>query len=793
MERLFNNQIQPQAQPLNSFIRPQQFQRANASQQPLLGQVSRVATLQQAGTSSVAGFNQFEQVATALAPFSKDLVALADKGMKFYAKSNIEAGYYDELQNQTVRSQLQTQRNQEQGAAEAAEVQSQLAKTDPVGASLFREANPWKAIGRRRALAQLAAGQVSSVLNADLSVNAGELGALRPGSPELMARKQMLTQQVYQRFGLTGDELEATYYITPQVNRSWDQYTQKQSELFTQELYDSTITATNASVASMTTKMVQDGMKLPDGTIVTAGDPRFAEVGAYNLTLEIDKALSLLGGEDKAKAWKKIQETLAYLRVNNPALTQVIQRIRVGPNSKYVKKDGQMVKVPIPYNERPLFANSSPVELQDMTTKAIKARNEAYTANQDMMQDTLEQLWNAPNGPGSALFGSEEYKNRLAEFQAGAKGMGFGDVEGWVQAKVNQGRSVAEATFNPSGTSVGQFEQRLRMLTPADLEGDNFTALLAEANAMAAQFVGDAKQQQKMEEYTKILMEARENLSKMPTGAALQGNLTRAVNEDLRDPEIDKLRNGAKFNSITQILEQAGKIPQGPARDQQLRYQRYANNLRSLYQIHIDAAFRDWRNNNPGRQQIPQAEQAVLIQEALQKARASKDYELLKKQALGPKSSTGQNNNQSRSSQPAAPANTNPNNGPVPRSAASTIPKNVARQYTRRVVMNPTWIKTELTRLANNQPVSKELYDLANKAGTSTDRYLLEQLRFFGPQLDPTGANRQELQRRVDANRTSSLPASANYAYAIDPRPANYNPRSPGAWLTSIYFPAQTA
>lgn len=793
MERLFNNQIQPQAQPLNSFISPQKFQRANASQQPLLGQVSRIATLQQAGTSSVAGFNQFEQVATALAPFSKDLVALADKGMKFYAKSNIEAGYYDELQNQTVRSQLQTQRNQEQGAAEAAEVQNQLAKTDPVGASLFREANPWKAIGRRRALAQLAAGQVSSVLNADLSLNAGELGALRPGSPELMARKQMLTQQVYQRFGLTGDELEATYYVTPQVNKSWDQYTQKQSELFTQELYDSTITATNASVASMTTKMIQNGMQMPDGSVVKAGDPRFAEVGAYNLTLEIDKALSMLGGEDKAKAWKKIQETLAFLRVNNPALTQMIQRIRVGPSAKFVKqKDGTVKKVPIPYNDRPLFANSNPVELQDMTTKAIQARNDAYTANQKMMEDTLEQLWNAPDGPGSVLFGTEEYKNRLAKFQAGAKGMGFGDVEGWVQTKVNQGKAAAEATFNPSGIAAGQFEQRLRMLTPSDLEGNNFNVLLAEANAMASRFVDPDVQTRKMEEYTKIIFEARENFSKMPTGAALQGNLTRAVNEDLRDPEIDKLRNGAKFNSITQILEQAGKIPQGPARDQQLRYQRYANNLRALYQIHIDGAFRDWRDANPGRQQIPPSEQATLIQNALAKARASKDYENLKKEALGTTGNTGGNNNQNRSSQPPAPANTNPNNGPVPQSAASTIPKNVARQYTRRVVMNPTWIKTELTRLANNQPVSKDLYDLANKAGTSTDRYLLEQLRFF-PQLDPNGTNRQELQRRIDANRTSSLPASANYAYAVDPRPANYNPRSPGAWLTSIYFPAQPA
>jgi hypothetical protein len=781
MERLFNNQIQPQAQPLNSFIRPQQFQRPNASQQPLLGAVSKIATLQQAGTSSVAGFNEFEQVANALAPLSKDLVSLTDKGFKYYAKSNIEAGYYEELENQRVRSQLQVQRNQEQGAAEAAQLQTQLAKTDPVAESLFREANPWRAVGRRRALAQLAAGQVSAVLNADLANNAGTLGSMKPGSPELLQRKQQLTQDIYQRFGLQGNEPEATFYVTPQVNKSWDQYTQKQSELYTEELHESSIALTNAAVAEGALKWLTSGIELPTGARLLPGQEGFDQAVALKLTQFIDNGLDLLGGKDKVEAWKRIQKTLGFIRANYPQISSAIQQVRTGPSS-------------MAYEKRPMFGNSNPIELQQMTTQAIQSRNQAYTADQSAKEDSLEQLWIAPDGPGSVPVDSEEFKNRLAPFQVKADNMGFGNTAGWVQRKVNEARSAAMATFNPSSLMLGEFEQSLMNLTPADLQGANYAKVIERANQVAASFPTQEQQVKKMEEYSRIIRERREQLAKMPTGAALQGNLSRFVTEDLKDPQIDKLRNGAKFDPLSFAIAQAAGQSTGAALGEQKRYQTYANGLRGLYQVWIDNERQAWLNANPGRTQIPQGELAVLMRTAVQKARQTQEYKDLKARALGPQSQPQSNGPTRLPTQPSGGnnSNTNPSNGPVPQAAANTIPKNVARQYNQRAVMQPTWIRSELARLANNRPVTKDLYDLANKAGTSTDRYLLEQLRFY-PQLDPTGENRKELQRRINNTRSSTTPASSNYAYAVNPRPANYNPRSPGAWLTSIYFPAQPA
>ena len=79
-ERLFNGQIQPQARPMSAFLQPVQ-KNIQAATQPTQLQVGRgLVTQQQAGTSSVAGFNQMQQLAEALGPFSKQLNSVVNKG-----------------------------------------------------------------------------------------------------------------------------------------------------------------------------------------------------------------------------------------------------------------------------------------------------------------------------------------------------------------------------------------------------------------------------------------------------------------------------------------------------------------------------------------------------------------------------------------------------------------------------------------------------------------------------------------------------------------------------------------
>ena len=235
-DKLFNVSVKPQAQPLGSFVQAAQFNTPGAAQRPLLGQVAQISTIQRAGTSNVRGSDEMGKLAAALAPLNRNLTALAQAGIKQYAKGNIEQGYYDELKNQTVRMQYIHQEQQEAGAAEAADQQTALARVDPVAGEMFREANPWKAIGRRRALAQLAAGSVRSEMFAELANSAGVLSGMKPGKAEAMQMKASITQGVLTRFGLTGNETESDVFIVPAVNKAWDKFPEKHGKLYNAEL-----------------------------------------------------------------------------------------------------------------------------------------------------------------------------------------------------------------------------------------------------------------------------------------------------------------------------------------------------------------------------------------------------------------------------------------------------------------------------------------------------------------------------------------------------------------------------
>ena len=86
-DRLFKGQIRPAAQPIGSFVQPAQFNTPSAGKRPSLGRVSQITTIQQAGTSNVAGFNQAEQIAKALGGLNKNLTNLLHDGIVTYAKS----------------------------------------------------------------------------------------------------------------------------------------------------------------------------------------------------------------------------------------------------------------------------------------------------------------------------------------------------------------------------------------------------------------------------------------------------------------------------------------------------------------------------------------------------------------------------------------------------------------------------------------------------------------------------------------------------------------------------------
>ena len=765
-ERLFQNQLRPQAQPINQFIQPQQFRRAGAAQQPLLGRVSQIATLQQAGSSGVKGFNQFRQMAEALGPLNKNLTSALDKGFKRYAKGSIEAGYYDELRNQQVQGVMNLQQNQEAGAADAASMITSLEKTDPIGASLLREANPWKAIGRRRALAQLAAGQISASLNAELNGNSGVLAGIKPGSAELQKVKADRTKAVLSSYGLTGSEPEAAFYVTPAVNKAWDKFTQEQSKLYNEELNQSVTETTNASVISSLQTFVNDGVTMPDGSVLKAGDPNFSVITGAALTQQIDKGLSLIGGKDRIAAMKKIKESLGTIYgMNIPGIRDAIGQIRLGDKNA-------------PLLNRPRWIDANPFELMDYTNQGLETVKKRDELEQSEKERRLQAAAIDPETGIVGITDEAEYRRRAANLRRMGLEDGLRDTDKVLSDVMSENDQVNEEQYAIPFEQQAEFVETFETLTPKDVSPQNYPALVQKARIAASLEPNRENRVKKFAEYMGKINSARETFGTLPTGAALQSNLSRSVKEDLNDPEIAKLKGSASASFIDGLIQLQG----AEATPSSQRYVEYANEVRGLYESAIWNKFTEYRDNNDGVKNIPLDVQARLRGEAVESVRKSKAYEKAKEAALAkvpaPTGSDGTPKG----------AQIKPETTAVPMDAANTITDEQAKQFRTQKVMGPHWVRTEMGSLANGKSVSPRLYDLATKAGTSTDRYLLEQLSHYAKKLDPDGKFRGVLQERIERARQSNTPAAANFDAATDPMGnQSYSGRSPGAWLMSMF------
>ena len=774
MERLFNNQIRPQAQPISSFVQPQQFRRANASQPSQLSNVSTIVQSQQAGRQSVQGFNQIEQLANSLAPFSKFLNKGLNQGFKMYAVGNIEAGYYDELKNQTERSKLQLQLNQENGAEEEAAVRTQLEKVDPVGASLLREANPWKAIGRRRAMAQLAAGQVSAVMNADLVNSASELAGIPPGSEELRARKQALTQQVYNQFGLTGNELEAGLYVTPVVNRSWDKYTQTQSKLYNEEIYSSSITTTVAAVGSTLERDERDGIVLATGERVFPGDPRWANQAGLNLTMEIDKGLALLAGKDRREAMTEINKNLGLIRAEEvPGVAEAINNIRLG-------RAGD--------KNRPLWIDANPFQLRDFTNQGLKLGNSEYREAQESIDARLNVLWNEMLG--GLPYDSPEYQQKLKEFEVEARKLGKGDVEGWIQDRASEDREIALASGGVNPITIDErlaFDQNLQSMTPDDLrDPEKLNGILAQARALARREPTGDRAYKAWTDYRKRIEAKQKEFASLPANSRFDATIADELQIDLQDPAIAALKGRVGFVMGVGITR-----PDAPTENEQ-EFARFESNVRQMITNESFDLINEWRNKNPNTPLSPQDVRS-LVRQAAKNVRRSELYQQAYNIAT-----TGK-----RDGKPATNTNTSPSNngasqnqggntdvqeGPVSRGAASTITPAQAKDYRNRSLMNTVWIYSDLQQLAtdNSRPISPELQDLSNKAGVHPYRMLIEQLKFY-PDFDPNGGITKWLEqslKQIKQGNTGAVPYGLN-------RDIAQTERAPGAWLTAMILPVQ--
>jgi hypothetical protein len=774
-------QVTPTARPIGAFVQAAQQDTPGPARPVELPAARGIDTLQQSGTTNVQGFNQFQQLAAALAPFSSALMKTAETGYESYAKGKIEEGYY-RARNQYARAQLSLQVQAETGAADAASTIGQLQKRDPEAAQLLKESNPWALIGQRRAVAQLVAADVENALEDDLVNSAGLLAQMKPGSPALKARQVQLTSQALGRYGLTGDELEVNFYVTPRVNKASEQYTDKQRKFYNKAVEDSTTSAATAALGATVDQILKNDAVV-DGVTYKRGTAEWREYGAAVLTQGLDQQLRLLDPEARARAIQYIRAQVGGTYGNaGPFAAGLLQSIRGGDPS-------------MPYEKRPTWGAMAPLEMQELQVRGMKATQEQHDLQQKTVENQLNTAWYGTpekKGPGSLDPNDPGYPAALVAFRNMALGMGYLNPEEYIARRANDQSRYVQVVRPPDPFLAENFAVEIGMVPPSAWTDDPnaYANALRQAQQIANQ---EPTPEGKRETYRRLVGEIdKARSSAADFDAGVRDRVQQEVLQDLDSDAVRQIRNeqkvgGKQGSALDQML--ASRMGSGASVStavastyQNAKLTAAANRLTALYERELSKGIRDWKAENPGRQLSP-AQRSVEMSEAAARARKSPQYVQIIKELTG------------RQPGELGPrkVGTNPRDARgVPREGARKLSDDTIRTYQSRPVMEPRWVYGELQQLQRGKPVSPELYNMARRANTTTFNYLLEQLKMY-PTLDPKGEAKRWLEEKSRQQRPARTVAGNQVSSVVRDGLGGWNPLAAGGWLMSMIAPPAAA
>jgi hypothetical protein len=279
----------------------------------------RIGLVQTAAKPNVGGFDQGEQLARALAPFSQNLTKLLNYGAQLYASNEYRQG-----QNEALKAYSQANNQLMVSADEYAAENRDLYRKDPLAGLLMDRANPFRTAGRQNQLSQLAAQEMPMIMRREFNARRGDLALLDPVDPRINAVKAAAIAQVTQKFGLDQFTPGFMDYVLPRMNREWDKITQDQIDDHNKYLDDTVPPIAAATIYGRVTQAMK--ARVPESTIVATE------------SLYLDEQARKFSEPGKGQKMKEEAIRRAYAMAIDPKtgvvdkeLRAVLSRILVGP------------------------------------------------------------------------------------------------------------------------------------------------------------------------------------------------------------------------------------------------------------------------------------------------------------------------------------------------------------------------------------------------------------------------------------------------------------------------------
>lgn len=393
------NQIIPAARPVDAFIRPAQQSIAAPASPQLMPNPSGIRMVGQANGGNMAGFNQFEQLAQALAPFSKELMQVASTGVQLYATTEYEKGRSEAMRAAVLANQQMLA----SGAQYAAE-NRRLDKVDPVAALMMDRVNPFRQGGRENALTRIAGQEIlPAVTRAVAAIPNGY--ELKPEDPLIKQTTAQAVTGVLQRYGLNEGSAGFIENVLPHIGQAEQKAYERQLDAHVKHLKETSWRQAVVETSAMYQRARESGQvewteynpvtgqpikKIASYAQDRAGWERGVQVLTGQIADRLANETGITGETDELK--RKMFVRLAEMATasGNTELARVLLRTEVGP----VDKNGR----------RALAGEYYGIEIFEETNKIAQTQwqakqREADQGVQNFESELASVTYGTPDGP----------------------------------------------------------------------------------------------------------------------------------------------------------------------------------------------------------------------------------------------------------------------------------------------------------------------------------------------------------------------------------------------------------
>jgi hypothetical protein len=251
-------QINPQAQPVSTFVQPGQKDTIKAARPQLLPQPGQLNTIATGGVGQVAGENSFRRLAQDLEAFNPQLMKTSEAAGLKYVDWRMDVGEAMAME-QVQRGLAQVDEQTEVAGDQRAADNRRLSAIDPQAGWLMRTLDPYQQMGYERGKVKMAGQQIALGLPAYIQQNQSKINPLtnKPyvdySAPDMgMSGLQQLQAQfqlgIEEEYGINSSSPGYQKYFAPNLLRAQGQVAQQvmddRTRFFESQIGPAAITAT---------------------------------------------------------------------------------------------------------------------------------------------------------------------------------------------------------------------------------------------------------------------------------------------------------------------------------------------------------------------------------------------------------------------------------------------------------------------------------------------------------------------------------------------------------------------